>query len=174
MYLNPRGSCRWRSYETYGMKRLLGSSIFADGNNHYRGSYNRIKTRTSDMENGKILLLPKEAVLNLETRGKIKYRRETETMNRLAVTENGSIIFAMEKGRRKTGGFWRMVYPQARIKTSSWLTFRSLCISCVVALCGLGLPESDGKMWNSGDSGLAVEEKLYRQRHGEVFNRAEE
>ena len=41
------------------------------------------------MENGKIPPSSKEAVLNLETRGKNKIQAgNRETMNRLAVTEN--------------------------------------------------------------------------------------
>lgn len=84
----------------HGMKRLWAAVFLLTAAIIITGSgYNRIKTRTSDTENSKIPPSSKEAVLNLETRGKNKIQAgNRETMNRLAVTENGSIIFAMEKG----------------------------------------------------------------------------
>ena len=83
----------------HGMKRLWAAAFLLTAAIIITGSgYNRIKTRTSDTENSKIPPSSKEAVLNLETRGKNKIQAgNRETMNRLAVTENGSIIFAMEK-----------------------------------------------------------------------------
>lgn len=107
------------------MKRLWAAAFLLTAAIIITGSgYNRIKTRTSDTENSKIPPSSKEAVLNLETRGKNKIQAgNRETMNRLAVTENGSIIFAMEKDCQKTRRILKNGISQARIKTSSWLTF---------------------------------------------------
>lgn len=109
----------------HGMKRLWAAAFLLTAAIIITGSgYNRIKTRTSDTENSKIPPSSKEAVLNLETRGKNKIQAgNRETMNRLAVTENGSIIFSMEKDRRKTRRILKNGISQAHIKTSSWLTF---------------------------------------------------
>lgn len=109
----------------HGMKRLWAAAFLLTAAIIITGSgYNRIKTRTSDTENSKIPPSSKEAVLNLETRGKNKIQAgNRETMNRLAVTENGRYNISMEKDRRKTRRILKNGISQAHIKTSSWLTF---------------------------------------------------
>lgn len=58
-----------------------------------------MKTRAAETENSEIPLSSKEAVLNLENGdGKKIPAGNRENMNRLAVIENGNIVFAMEKG----------------------------------------------------------------------------